>query len=219
MNQGVANDGWDKNFESWFQRHYLKIFLILLGFFTFLPILAPTFMKLGLTIPAKIIYWVYSFFCHQLPHRSFFFFGAQPFYPLKRAGVEGFLTFEAVFGIDTGDPHRLQSIIGNSFLGYKTALCQRDLAIYFSLFLFGIMFSLTKRRIKTIPIWVWIIFGVLPLGFDGMLQVISNSQLAIINGLLWESSPAIRMSTGALFGSFTGWYIFPALELLVNKKN
>ncbi|HLD03617.1 MAG TPA: DUF2085 domain-containing protein [Candidatus Dojkabacteria bacterium] len=48
-----------------------------LSIFTVLPVLAPLFAKLGLIAPANIIYWIYQWFCHQRPWRSYHLFDYQ----------------------------------------------------------------------------------------------------------------------------------------------
>lgn len=71
--------------------------LILLGIYTALPFVAPTLMKLGATGPARVIYTLYSPFCHQFAFRSFFLWGEQGFYP--RSIVPSDLTpFETYVG-------------------------------------------------------------------------------------------------------------------------
>ncbi len=47
-----------------------NIFLIFLVSLNLLPILAPILMNMGLIVPAKIIYFIYSFSCHQIHWRS-----------------------------------------------------------------------------------------------------------------------------------------------------
>jgi uncharacterized membrane protein len=56
---------------------------ILFSFFAFLlvlnilPIAAPLLMHFGFKKPANIIYWMYSFVCHQKAHRSYFIYDEQ----------------------------------------------------------------------------------------------------------------------------------------------
>jgi uncharacterized membrane protein len=59
----------DKNFYN------LVLYFIL--FLNIFPFLAPVFAKLGWHIPAQLIYYVYSFFCHQLDWRSIHAFDYQ----------------------------------------------------------------------------------------------------------------------------------------------
>ena len=67
----------------WFTRHWLAVFNIAWGVFVILPFLAPVFMQIGATGLGHGVYFVYQFFCHQLPERSFFLFGPRPMYPLS----------------------------------------------------------------------------------------------------------------------------------------
>src|SRR5512137_2621761 len=67
----------------WLARHWLAVFNIAWGVFVITPFLAPVFMQIGVTGVGNGIYFVYQFFCHQLPERSFFLFGRQSMYPLS----------------------------------------------------------------------------------------------------------------------------------------
>lgn len=50
--------------------NYYKIFLAILWIIATLPLLAPILASLKLNFLASAIYWIYSFSCHQLAHRS-----------------------------------------------------------------------------------------------------------------------------------------------------
>lgn len=56
---------------------FYNIYLVFLTVLISLPILAPIFLHLGLETPAKVIYFVYSFFCHQFSSRSLEFYDYQ----------------------------------------------------------------------------------------------------------------------------------------------
>jgi len=216
--QNVSPNG-DQVFEGWFKRNYLLLILGSLFFFISLSFLAPILLKNGIIFPAKVIYWVDSFFCHQLPFRSWFFFGDQPYYPLARAGLKSVVSFEEYFHPTSMDYWVLRSLIGNPESGFKMAICQRDFAMYLSLWIFGLIFALSDRKIKRLPLWIWIIFGVIPLGLDGGLQYLENLNVPILNPLVRESTPLMRTITGSLFGLLTGWYIFPSIDDVINKKS
>src|SRR5574339_27137 len=83
------------SFFDWISSHGLEVFLIIYGIWVWLPFLAPVFMNLGWTGAGKAIYLIYSFFCHQLPERSLFFFGEKTMYTLAEV--------QAVWG-STVDP-------------------------------------------------------------------------------------------------------------------
>jgi hypothetical protein len=68
---------------QWIGDHWFETFLIVYGLWVFAPFLAPIFMQLGWTGAGKAIYFIYSFFCHQLPERSYFLFGEKSMYSLS----------------------------------------------------------------------------------------------------------------------------------------
>jgi len=170
-------------------------------------------MKLKAEMPAKIIYTVYSPLCHQLAFRSFFLFGEQPYYPRQLANVPGVITYETLTGDTKIDLYRARSFIGNETTGYKVAICERDVAIYGSLLLFGIFFAITGRKIKTLPWYFWILIGLIPIGLDGFSQLPSLAGWDFLKWLpIRESTPFLRVLTGTLFGTTTGWYLYPLIE-------
>lgn len=85
--------------------------------------------------------------------------------------------------------------------GYQMAMCQRDMAIYGSIFIAGLGFNLVRRRLKPLS---WPVFVVLitPMAVDGTLQLL---------GVL-ESTPLRRLITGGLFGLACVLLAFPYLE-------
>jgi hypothetical protein len=54
----------------WLTRHWLALFNSVVAIYVGLPFLAPLLMREGLERPARWIYAVYSFMCHQFPFRS-----------------------------------------------------------------------------------------------------------------------------------------------------
>jgi uncharacterized membrane protein len=200
-------------FSLWLSKNLMMVITFFLFLYAGLPFLAPVLMKANIIAPAKVIYAIYSPLCHQLAFRSWFLFGEQPFYPRSLAGLSNYITFEDATGIPSTEIFKAREFVGNSVVGYKVALCERDTAIYGSMLLFGIIFMLTGRKLKTIPWYLWIIFGLIPIGIDGFSQLPGLS-----SGLLpaWlpirESTPLLRVITGTLFGGSTAWYLFPLIE-------
>jgi uncharacterized membrane protein len=90
------------------------------------------------------------------------------------------------------------------------ALCERDIAIYGGILLFGLAFSLTGRRIKHLPWYFWLLFGILPIAIDGFSQLLSQPPLGFFP--YRESTPLLRSITGFLFGFTTAWFGFPIVE-------
>ena len=209
-------------FSRWFSKHYM---VLLNGFsflYLFLAILAPTFMKVGWERPARVIYKIYSPLCHQLAYRSFFLFGEQPYYPRELAGVDDMITYGGATGLNENDLQSARNFLGNEEMGFKMALCQRDIAIYGAIFLFGVIFSMTGKKIKPLPWYLWILIGLGPIGLDGFSQLLSQTGFAIFNWIpLRESTPFLRVFTGVCFGLATAWFGFPYLEesVLANRHD
>lgn len=203
-------------FSYWIANHWLAAVIGLFILYLGLPFVAPILMKSGATAPAQVIYTVYSPLCHQLGFRSFFLFGEQPYYPRAIAGVEGVMTFGEATGIDESNNGLLEArrFVGNERLGYKIALCQRDIAIYGAIILFGFVFALTGRRIKPLHWAGWLFIAIAPMGLDGFSQLFSQLGLSFINDLLpfRESTPTLRVITGFLFGFGTAWFGLPYVE-------
>ena len=212
----------------WFSDHYLALLNSLILLYVGLPFLAPVLMNAGLEGAARPIYAVYGAVCHQLAYRSWFLFGDQPAYPRAAAGVDGLDTFGNVSGIGEGgggsDLLAARRFVGNDAIGYKVAYCERDVAIYAAMLLFGLIFLVTKRQIPSLPWYIWILIGIAPIGIDGFSQLFSQ----IPNWPLWEfreSTPLLRSLTGGLFGFTTAWFGFPLVKetaedarLLVTRK-
>lgn len=210
VERGSSVSGTDK-FSMWITQHYMLFFNLLLGIFIGLPILAPVLYRAGATLPANIIYKVYSPLCHQFGFRSWFLFGEQAAYPRELAGLPG-LSFEEATGIDSHDVWDSRNFIGNAVVGYKLALCERDMAIYGGILLFGILFAATGKRMKPLPWYFWIALGIVPMGIDGVSQLPGLLE----NTFAWlpirESTPLLRTITGLLFGITTAWYGYPLIE-------
>ena len=203
----------------WISRHYLAILNLVMLLYVGLPFLAPTFMEYGITAPARVIYTIYSPLCHQFGFRSFFLYGEQPYYPLREAGVN-VVDFETATGIiglhNPNDISRLQArqYTGNNVVGYKVALCERDVAIYTAILFFGLLFSLTGRRFPQLHWMLWILLGLGPIGLDGFSQLFSQFDWQFLASILpyRESTPFLRVLTGFMFGFFTAWFAYPNIE-------
>lgn len=206
-------------FSRWFSKHYMILLNSFTFLYLFLAILAPSFMKFGWERPARIIYKIYSPLCHQLAYRSFFLYGEQLYYPRELAGVEDMITYGQATGLDENDIRSARNFLGNEDMGYKMALCQRDMAIYGAIFLFGMVFSLTRKKIKPLPWYFWILIGLGPIGLDGFSQLLSQTGFGIFSWLpLRESTPFLRVFTGLCFGLATAWFGFPYLEESVQEN-
>lgn len=174
-------------------RHWLALFNLAWGVYLFFPLAAPVLMQMGWYTPARVIYGLYSFTCHQLPDHSYFLFGADPV-PLQP-------TLEAG-GMPPGlDLLQQRQFIGNEALGFKVAICQRDIAIYAAVLLAGLGYALLRRQLRQLPLWVYLLL-LLPIAVDGLTQLVG---LRTSN---WE----LRTATGALFGAASVWFAYPYVD-------
>ncbi len=173
-------------------KHWLFLVNLALALFLLPTILAPILMSSGFTKPAKIIYTLYSFACHQLPERSFFI-GAKPYYSLAE--------IKEAMGPDADNILKRRAFVGNPVIGYKFALCERDFAIFSSILLAGLAFALVRNRLEPLSFTAFLILCV-PIAVDGLTQLFG----------LRESTPPGRVFSGSLFGVALVWVLYPRIE-------
>lgn len=195
-------------FIFWLSRRWLGVFNTLAFLYVGLPFLAPTLMHLGAERAASFIYTIYRPLCHQLPQRSWFLFGPQIAYRLPELMA---LAGDEVTGAFSN------SFVGNEAVGYKVAICQRDVAIYGAILLFGVLYGLLRRRwdVRPLPWWAYILLGLVPMGLDGGYQLLSYLLPLIFPGLSLEpheTTPLMRLVTGTLFGWATVWLAYPYVQ-------
>ena len=118
-------------------------------------------MHLGWNGPADTIYFVYSFFCHQLPERSYFLFGPKVMYSLK--------TIQATW-MDTINPLLLRKFTGTAAMGWKVAWSDRMISFYGGVWLFALLWYPLRKRIRSLPWWGLTLF-LLPMVLDGALPL------------------------------------------------
>jgi uncharacterized membrane protein len=196
---------------SGFSRHWLAILNTIVFLYVGLPFVAPTLMKVGAEGPARAIYTVYSPVCHQLAFRSWFLFGEQYAYPRALAGTS-LVPYGEATGLDESDLLAARNLLGAEHLGYKVALCERDVAIYGGILIGGLIFAFVRGRLKPLPVWAWMVFGVLPMAIDGGSQFISGFPMVPAGWGVRESTPLFRTATGLLFGLLNVWLAYPYLE-------
>ena len=191
-----------------FQRHWLAVLVGILFAYSLVPFIAPVLKKAGLESAAQLIYQPYKFVCHTYGFRSFYLFGDGLVYDRP--------TFEQKSGIDTSSFLGLlqaRDFQGNARMGFKVALCERDVAIYFAMAVNGMAYALTRRntrRGQPLP-WVWfVLIGIVPIGIDGFSQLLSQPPFHVLP--YRESTWLLRLGTGALFGFGLAWLIFPLID-------
>ena len=206
-------------------QHWFALGAALLLLWVGLPWLAPVFMHVGWEAPAKAIYFLYSFQCHQLPQRSFFLFGQKTMYSISE--------IQAVWPQGT-DPMGLRQFLGTPAMGYKVAWSDRMVSAYSSIPLAALAWWPFRRRVKPLSITGFFLL-LLPMALDGTTHMISdlaglgngfrysNAWLAqLTNHTLPASFYAgnalgsfnswMRLITGTLFGVAVVWFAFPHID-------
>ncbi len=199
----------------YFSRHWLAVFNFFVFLFVGLPFLAPVLMNNGREIPARVIYKVYSPLCHQLAFRSWFLFGEQSAYPLERANTD-LGTYEDFVGGTAADLRSASQFLGNADVGFKVALCERDIAIYIGILIAGLLFGLVRNWLKPLPLLLWALLGVAPMGLDGGSQLLAY--MPFLDFPVRESTPFLRTLTGLLFGVMNVWMAYPYVEEAMNES-
>jgi uncharacterized membrane protein len=216
-----------ERFTLWFARHWLALFNIAWGVFVILPFLAPVFMQIGATGLGHGVYFIYQFFCHQLPERSFFLFGPRPMYSLA----------EITAVTQSVDPLVLREFVGGPGWGWKVAYSDRMVSMYTGFWIASLIFAVLRRRIRPLPIWGFLLCC-LPMALDGGTHLLSDLQagqnfgtgfrdtnmwMAQLTGNalpLWfvagdavgSFNSIMRWISGALFGIGLAWFLLPYAE-------
>jgi uncharacterized membrane protein len=174
-------------------RHWLgllngAVVLFLAGGFA-----APWLLASGVPGPANALYDLYAALCHQWASRSFFVFGPRAIYShdaLEALGV---------------DPYRFA---GDHGLGWKMGYCERDLAIFAGLLVFGALYALRLRPAGLRPAgYLTFVLLALPMALDGGTQLLGQREST------WE----LRLATGLVFGLASGWLMYPRFETSFQK--
>jgi uncharacterized membrane protein len=195
-----------QRFIYWLSKHWLALVNVFALVYVTLPFSAPVFMKAGWTGAARVVYTIYDPLCHQLAFRSWFLFGEQPVYPrdeyVERLGLGGMERAQQFA--------EAEDFVGNEALGYKVALCQRDVAIHAAIFVGGVVYALLRRRgLGAMPFWLFILIGIVPVGLDGGSQLVSLLVTAFPDR---ESVWQLRTLTGVLFGFSVVWLAYPYIQ-------
>jgi uncharacterized membrane protein len=211
--------------NGWFAQNWFLVFIAVYGLWVWTPFLAPLFARLGWDGPANAIYFVYSFFCHQLPERSYFLFGPKMNYSLAE--------IQSAW-IDTINPMLLRKFTGTAALGWKIAWSDRMISFYGGVWLFGLVWYPLRRRLKSLP-WWGLVLLLLPMALDGSTHFLSdlagigqgfrdtNLWLANMTNFAFSTdfyagdalgsfNAWLRIITGLLAGWGLVWFVFPYLD-------
>lgn len=184
-------------------RYWWLLFGFIYGVFVLAPFLAPVFMQLGWEAAGNGIYWFYSWWCHQLPERSFFLFGPQGMYSLAQV--------QAAWQ-NTIDPMVLRHFIGSAELGWKVAWSDRMVSMYTSIWIFGLSWGFLRKKTRQLPLWGFLLLA-LPMAIDGTTHLISDFA-GIDQGFRYSNEWLAALTNhqfsaafyyGDALGSFNSW--------------
>ena len=198
--------------NRWFERHWLFTFNTAWGVFVILPWLAPIFMVLGLTFPGL----------NGVPKEQ----------EITQAQIA------EAWGVPlTAISNELvrRQFVGTPELGWKVAWSDRMVAMYTSIFIFGLIYAVLRKRgirFKGISWWVFLLL-ILPMAIDGTTHLINDAlrfdfrqtnQWAVIltNNTLPASfyagdmfgslNSVLRIVTGILFGFGVVAFLWPLMD-------
>ncbi len=219
---------------AWMLRNWVWMAVFFLGLWNLLPWLAPVFMRLGWEAPAQAIYFIYQFFCHQLPQRSWFLFGPQFTYTKNEILM-------AMNGkADSGIPRTMRVFIGAPEMGWKLGWSDRMVSFYGGWFVAALVYALVRKRWQGLS-WKWAVILLTPLAIDGVTHVMSdlgglregfretNVWLAVLTnyrfppefyaGDQWGSFNSImRLITGALGAFGLMGFALPYLDRAIQSE-
>lgn len=112
------------------KHHWLHTVLFISTIFYLLPVIAPITMHWGWYGVGNTVYDVYGLFCHQMAHRSYFFFSEQVTYKPEELPIE-------LGGHMPTDTLALRAFRGADSFGWKVAWSDRMISIYGALLMGG----------------------------------------------------------------------------------
>lgn len=218
---------------QWSSHHWIVLFAFFMGIYVGLPFLAPVFMYFDMSKAARAIYFIYGFFCHQLPQRSIFLFGPKVMYSLTEIQASW---------QDTTNPVVLRQFIGTPELGWKVAWSDRMVSMYASTLIFGLVWAFLHKLDRNwrlhlplqIPWWVLILL-LFPMALDGTthflsdlagidqgfrytnawLATLTNNTLPLsfyVGDAIGSFNSWMRLFSGLSFGFGLVWFGFPYIE-------
>jgi uncharacterized membrane protein len=215
-------------------RHWLALVLMPLLIFVIVPFLAPIAMNAGWVRLADGIYWLYTPFCHQLPQRSWFFFGEKLTYSLAE--------INQVFpGTDIWS---LRRFYGTPEMGWKVAWSDRMISFYMLIPIFGLIYAAlrqTGRQVQPLSLRIWLL-TLAPLMLDGFTHLLNdllvgdyvsgfrdtNTWLAVLTANAFPGFYAgdtygtfnwwMRVLTGGLAAWSLAFTVFPFFDHLITQE-
>lgn len=167
------------------------LFMVCLTLFNLL-IFATPFLAIYAPPLGSLIFYGFSFTCHQLSARSYCFYPAD--------GSIGDCPYLYARG---------EILPSEKGPAYEFPVCARDIAIYLGAWISGIAVYFTKwKDAKYTPNPIYFILALIPIGLDGGTQLMG-----------WrESTNDLRMLTGMIAGLAFSFYFVPMLNAILLRN-
>jgi len=173
---------------------YVLIFLVFIGGAIITPFVAFSDEK-----TARSLYDAYAQTCHQKLSRSFCVF--------EENSAFSFGDCTPQTGVFVNNDNRIIKSVMDGKVGYKIAVCSRDVGIYGAMVLAALFYPLFRKWDSgDVPPGIYLIILLIPLAIDGTAQLLGSFG---IFGFYYESTNLIRLLTGVLAGAAITFYIIP----------
>ena len=199
---------------AWILQSFFTIYLLI-------AIFVPFLYKAGVTQTAESISSFYGHLCHQRIERSIFILGEESVFSIRT--IDEFNDIGYITSTGHEGEIFAHDYNGDEEIGYKVALCVRDLGIYLSALFFGWWYLLRYRKdpkFKDGFSMQLILILMLPMIIDVGFQI-GTRAVGLDRWILdlYYTSISKRIITGLLFGSGYIILIHKALLYKFDKKN
>ncbi|MFH1394486.1 MAG: DUF2085 domain-containing protein [Candidatus Micrarchaeota archaeon] len=154
--------------------------------------------------------WLYDAFsmtCHQKLSRSLCLFSGDGYFIAD-------CTEQA--GEKVGQDNDIIRAEVNGKVGYKLAVCARDVGLYLFLLIGALAYPFFRKlNSDEVPAPIWLVLAIVPFALDGTIQLFSSIAPGLVG--FYESSNMIRLSTGALAGFVASFYVLPVLNSMFSQ--
>ena len=179
---------------------YILFFLLLVGIVIIIPLLAFDNDMEGAYKALRIA-------CHQKLSRSFCIFSD---------GSDSWIAdcTEQKGEYTAGDQDEIR-VERDGAVGYKIAVCSRDLGLYAAMLVAGLIYPLVKKlEDREVYPGIYLVIALIPIGLDGGIQFFSD--LGILP-FVYESTNLIRLVTGAIAGFAATFFAIPIIVNMFSK--
>lgn len=186
---------------------YTLLFLVLVGSVLATPILAESHDMEG-------VYNAYGHTCHQKISRSLCVFNDG-----EGRWIEDCVPQTGEYITGPAD-NKATEVGRDGARGYKMPVCARDFGLYAAMLFGAVVYPLVRelKEKKMLPA-LYLVVAILPLALDGSLQLGTILLTAFDTiDFVYESTNAIRFTTGIIAGFASSFYAIPVLMNIFGRE-